>query len=103
MENHILEIIADNKNIHIKNSYLVTDENEMLKMLLEIRNEAKLHRNTNYKRSIISWIKEWKAHNLLYNLGYQKERTGSVDLDESESAFRLIVYTVLSLIYDIFS
>ena len=33
------------------------------------------------KRSRKSLKYEWAAHNLLYNLGYRREKTGSVDFD----------------------
>jgi len=103
MENHILEVVIENSNIHIQNSYIITDEKEMFKMLLKIRNDAIFYRNIKYTRTMKSWIREWKAHNLLYRFGYEKKRTGSVDLDENESTFRLLGYFVLSYLYDIFS
>jgi hypothetical protein len=52
-----------------------------------------------YTRSITSWLREWKAHNYLYDMGYEKARTGSVDLNENESLIRRIGYFFLALFY----
>jgi len=103
MENHPLEITIETSNIHIENSYILNDEEKMFKILLGIKEDAILHKNIKYRRTIESWIREWKAHNLLYNIGFKKDRTGSVDLNEGENIFRLLGYNILSFIYDIFS
>ena len=50
-----------------------------------------------YSRSYESWETEWRAHNVLYDLGIARERTGSVDLNEDESKFRLFCYKILSV------
>ena len=47
------------------------------------------------KRTIFSWIKEWKAHNRLYKLGIFKENTKDCDLEENEKLYRLIIYEIL--------
>ena len=36
---------------------------------------------TVFERSIFSLKMEWICHNFLYNVGYQRERTRDVDLD----------------------
>ena len=43
-----------------------------------------------------SLCNEWRAHNLMYQLGIQRERTKDVDFD-NEPMWRRIVYTLMSL------
>lgn len=50
-----------------------------------------------YSRSYESWETEWRAHNVLHSLGIARERTGSVDLNDDESKFRLFCYKLLSV------
>lgn len=47
------------------------------------------------KRSINSWVREWKAHNRLYKLGLFKEHTIDCDLEENEKWYRLIAYLII--------
>ena len=49
------------------------------------------------KRSLKSWIKEWKAHNRLYKLGLFRSHTVDCDLEENEKLHRLIAYQVLGI------
>jgi len=89
-------------NVHIQNSYKVSSDTVMRKYLISIKQKAKMDKNINYKRNINSWIKEWKAHNMLYIMGILKERTGSVDLNEDESKIKLSMYSLLAKLYDIY-
>ena len=50
-----------------------------------------------YTRTFESELREWKAHNFLYKIGYKRERTGSVDINQNEPLWRKIIYAVLSL------
>ena len=86
------------KNIHIEDSYKIRDISEMKEILELIGSEA-LRCCIPYKRSISSWLREWKAHNYLYDMNYEKDRTGSVDLNEDESLIRRIGYFFLALFY----
>lgn len=86
------------ENIHIKDSYKIRNVSEMKEILELIGSEA-LRRCIPYKRSINSWLREWKAHNYLYDMNYEKDRTGSVDLNEDESLIRRIGYFFLALFY----
>ena len=47
------------------------------------------------KRSVESWIREWKAHNRLYRLGLFKEHTKDCDLEENEKWYRRLAYWVI--------
>ena len=80
-------------NVHIEDSYLIRS-NETKKEILTI-----ILSNTvfAYKRTIGSWLREWRAHNVLYKWGYQPDRTKSVDLNEDETQIRKIGYFLLSI------
>lgn len=69
--------IADD-NLHLVDSHKVS-KFVFGKTLRKIRKD-----NPNsdvWKRCICSLCLEWTVHNFLYMVGYQRERTGSADLD----------------------
>ena len=82
-----------NNTIKITNSYLVRSKEKMNLMLNLIGIE------TVFPRSKESLIKEWRAHNLMYDLGLFRSHTKDVDLNTDESKLRLFLYSVLSLFY----
>lgn len=92
-------VYGDNPGIHIKNSYLVT-RNEDIKSVLEyirgLDGYKKLKEN-GYTRTPQSEFREWKGHNILYKLGYKRQYTGSVDIDQKEPMWRRFVYAILSI------
>lgn len=91
-----LKIILTPTNVHIVTSFQITDrkdKEEVIDYILKIAKEYGFE----YKRSKKSWIREWSAHNTLYQWNYQKERTGSVDLNEDESFLRRFCYFFLAL------
>lgn len=50
-------------------------------------------------RSKKSMIREWKAHNLLYKLGIEKDRTRNVDLNINQKWYVNWAYFLLSCLY----
>lgn len=91
-----LKIILTPTNVHIVTSFQITDrkgKEEVIDYILKVAKEYGFE----YKRSKKSWIREWSAHNTLYQWNYQKERTGSVDLNEDESFLRRFCYFFLAL------
>lgn len=86
------------KNIHIENSYLCKDPDVMNIKLDTIRAEA-MKASIIYHRSNKSWIREWLAHNWLYNHGIEVERTAHVDLNEDESLIRRLGYFIIALLF----
>ena len=86
------------ENVHIEDSYKIRNASEMKEILELIGSEA-LRYCIPYERSINSWLREWKAHNYLYDMKYEVARTGSVDLNENESLIRRIGYFFLALFY----
>ncbi len=86
-------IIYDNKDIKIINSYKIKTEREMIAILKTFKNRTGFQS----KRTLKSWIKEWKAHNRLYKLGLFKSHTIDCDLEENEKWWRLLAYQILGI------
>lgn len=86
--------IKYNKNkITIIDSYKIKDEVFMYSILYLFLMKT----NYRYKRSIDSWVSEWKAHNKLYNKGLFIIHTKDCDLCDNESIFRKIIYKILEV------
>lgn len=69
-------------NLHIKNSY-ATRKWKMRPYLEAVKKWADLHKveTVVFERSFFSLKMEWIAHNFLYEIGYERERTKDCDLD----------------------
>lgn len=66
-------------NINIVDSYKVRKWH-MRSVLKNIKRDHGDETNV-FERSMFSLKMEWICHNFLYNIGYQRERTKDVDLD----------------------
>lgn len=86
-----VKIEYDCGNVRIVESYKIRDEQQMIYILKEFKNR------TGYKskRTLESWVTEWKAHNLMYRLGLFRTHTNDCDLEENEKKHRLIIYKIL--------
>lgn len=53
--------------------------------------------STGYKsrRSMESWIREWRSHNFLYRLGLYRSHTKDCDLEEDIDLWHRIIYWIL--------
>lgn len=83
-----VEIEYNSGNIRIKNSYRI---NKIVDMIVVLR-IFQIRTGFKSKRSLRSWIKEWKAHNRLYKLGLFRSHTVDCDLEEHEKWWRLLAY-----------
>lgn len=96
-----LVFLAPKKNltIHIENSYLIRGKEMIARYLSYIHSseEYKSFLRAGFNRTPRSQINEWAAHNVLYRLGFQKHRTGSVDINQNEPTWRKILYAILSI------
>lgn len=82
-------------NVHIENSAIVTSKSEMKELLYAIQHK---HSECNtFKRSYNSLIAEWRAHNRLYRLGIEKNRTRSVDLNYPLKWYVELIYRILGI------
>lgn len=82
-------------NIRIIDSYLMTDRNEMREILYTIQYkhpECKV-----FQRSYKSMIAEWVAHNRLYKLGIEKDRTGTVDINYPLKWYEELFYRIFGI------
>lgn len=86
-----VNIEYNSANVRILESHKIKSKTFM-KLILEI---FKIRTGFVSKRSINSWVREWKAHNRLYKLGLFKEHTKDCDLEENEKIHRLMVYWIL--------
>lgn len=97
-----LEITLSTNNIHIENSHdvelpIVMDE--ILNTLRKEVDDANITMDTPLNhRSNASMAREWIAHNNLYILGYEQERTKSVDLNFPQKWYVKVAYWLLSRI-----
>jgi len=90
---------GQNLCLHINNSYLIESKKDIKVMLTYIHNSRKYKRlqARGYTRTFESEYREWRAHNVLYKLGFKRDRTGSVDIDNNEPKWRRFVYAILSI------
>lgn len=86
--------IKYNKNkVTIIDSYKIKEEVYMYSILYMFLMKT----NYRYKRSVDSWVTEWKAHNKLYEKGLFLIHTKDCDLCDNESIFRKIIYKILEV------
>lgn len=86
-----ITIEYDATNVRIKDSYKVRNKEYMRLILTQFR----IRIGFESKRSIDSWLKEWKSHNRLYRLGLFRSHTADCDLEENEKLHRLIAYEII--------
>ena len=101
--NNAMSVSFDEKNLNIRveNSYLFHSKNAIkigVEYIISLPEFQKI-RNAGFTRTEKSMINEWIAHNFLYYKGYQKNRTGSVDIDQAEPRWRRFVYWILAKLY----
>jgi len=84
------------KNIHIHDSYKIKKETGMNFIIDRILD---LDDSILKTRSRKSMIREWKAHNICYNLGLFKKSAQHTDIEAKQSLFHKICYFILSLFY----
>lgn len=85
-------------NIHIKDSYKITSEKEMMKILCKIKLQYFSSKYFFYQTSYQELLNEWKTHNLLYDLHLFRSHTKDVDLNDNPWYIKL-AYTILSKLY----
>ena len=84
-------------NIHIEDSYKVNTREDMQMILTDIRAKHSLEESDVLKRTDKSLIKEWCAHNVLYNLHLFRKHTKDVDLNYPQSKIIEIAYSIVSI------
>lgn len=82
--------LSDDPDMKILDSYRITDVND-IKDILNCLIEYESENPTLWDRTLTSMVTEWKAHNFLYRINYQRCRTTDVDLNnEDEDVYNSI-------------
>lgn len=79
----------------VYDSYTYSDSEirQAVKEIIEKRKELGLP----VTRSESSYVSEWKSHNRLYKIGYQRSRTKDVDLEEEIDSTHNFLYSIFGL------
>jgi len=91
-----MKITYSKENTHVEDSYQIKlrksieNEVEWIKSCREAR-KYPVTRTTN------SYVREWKGHNNLYNLGLFTSHTKDVDLEENISIWKEIIWFILGI------
>jgi len=99
MEKIRASIDVEHLNIHIENSYIITNKKlirDYIDVIMNMTDFSEL-RKAGFTRTAKSMYNEWVAHNVLYRFGYKKEQTSNVDIDQGETLLRKFCYFILSL------
>ena len=96
-------IKVSKNNIHIENSCEVNTREDMQMILNDIRAKHSLEESDVLKRTDKSLIKEWRVHNVLYNLHLFRTHTKDVDLNYPQSKTIEIAYSIAYFIVSIFN
>lgn len=85
-------------NIHMENSYEVTNKFTMDNILYDIREDYADECDVLQNRTNESMINEWVGHNNLYKLHLFRSHTKDVDLNWPQKWYEPIVWWLLSRI-----
>lgn len=81
-------------NCKIIDSYKITSWKIQKAFVTKLLDEHPLFQ----QRSIRSYVREWRAHNVLFGWGIEEARTKDADLNVNETKFRRFCYFFLSLL-----
>lgn len=81
------------KKTTIFDSYLMKNVSKEVKEIIKERKEKGYKTN----RTLISYIRETKAHNRLYRLGLFKKHTKNTDLEENIKLWKEIAYFIIGI------
>lgn len=81
-------------NCKIIDSYKITSRKAQNAFVAKLLDEHSLFQ----QRSVKSYVREWRAHNVLFGWGIEEARTKDVDLNVNETGFRRFCYFFLSLL-----
>ena len=90
-----MEIIYSKYNTKIVDSYKLNDLE--VEIVVDDIIKDRIEKNLPVTSTRDSYIAEVKAHNRLYKLGVQRERTKDADLEENINVFRNLAYKFLGL------
>lgn len=85
-------------NTHILDSASVRSKADMREFLLKVRAQSSPEMAV-CRRDLESMIREWRSHNLFYQLHVFRSRTNDVDLELCQSWCRELFCRVVSFFY----
>lgn len=98
MENYKYHL--SNNCLTIYDSYKITSEEDMENILFNVRiNNTESNYEVLHNRTDKSFIKEWKSHNLLYNLHIFRSHTADVDMEYPLKWYYKLAWDILSIFY----
>ena len=97
MENqNQIKIFCFNNNIRIQDSYLVKDDNEKLKIILELKSK---YQKQLENRTIEDLFYEWKSHNILYHKRICRKSTKDTDFEFNQKKLLKLGYKIICKIF----
>lgn len=90
--------ITSPTNTHIVDSCLVKTKADMRHFLAQVRETALPIMAIN-QRDMESMVREWRSHNLFYQLHVFRSRTKDVDLELKQTWWRELFCRVVSFLY----
>lgn len=88
-----VKITFGKQNVHIENSYQITDDNDKVKIIKGI---FVLCPEIKDYRTIDNMLTEWKAHNILFQHKYKQARTKDVDFEYRQNKWHKIGFAILT-------
>jgi aryl-phospho-beta-D-glucosidase BglC (GH1 family) len=85
-----IEYAQNNTKIYDGYKYSNSEIDKAVDEIIKTRKELGLP----VTRSKSSYVSEWKSHNRLYKLGFEKNRTKDVDLEEDIKPVRNFLYSL---------
>ena len=89
-----MKITYTKNNTHIEDSYQIKLKKSMENEIEYIK-ELRKARKYPVTRTTKSYVREWKGHNNLYNLGLFKNHTKDVDLEEDIPLWKEIIWLII--------
>lgn len=90
-----IEYKVSNVNLAIINSYKIKNKADMKNILYKIMNQESEHKFDVFKRSVKGMVQEWRAHNIIYNLGLFRTHTCTVDLEANQKWIFKIIWKII--------
>lgn len=95
-----MEVLSDivykvlSNRVKIIDSYKITDRERMRDILYAIQYN---HPDIRFNRNNDDLIREWVAHNRLYEWGIRRKKTKDVDLEFEECKWNMFIYKILGI------
>lgn len=86
-----MKISYSENNTHVEDSYKETNINLSVSYIIRER----YLRHLPQTRTFESYVREWKGHNRLYNLGLFRSHTKDVDLEEPSKWYLELIWMII--------